>query len=598
MVLRAGKGAQERSYPMEEIFRSLFQQGHGSQEGPQEGAPRKQKPVKMQRKPKGSLPVRILISLAITLVCGFVYFYFRLPALNIHDGQFYLFVFLLLLVFTISMVVLGGFRAQQPFGYVSYVRKQLAVPFYLALALLAVVIIGALSGLVIFRTGAYSQLLPLEEREFAADVAEISFDQIPMLDSSSSNNLANRKLGELSDLVSQFTVSEESAQINYLDKPVRVNYLNYDNFFKWLSNRSEGLPAYIYVDMVTQEVNVVRLEEGMKYSPSEYFGRDLMRHLRFQYPTKMFSDVNFEIDEEGTPYWIASVVTKTIGLFGGEDVVGAVLLNAITGESTYLDVEDVPKWVDRVYSASLIIEQYDYYGRYQNGFINSLFGQENCTKATAGYNYIAQDDDVWVYTGITSVSSDRGNVGFILVNQRTKEARYYTCAGAEEYSAMSSAEGAVQQFGYISTFPLLLNISSQPTYFMSLKDEAGLVKMYAMVNVQQYQIVSTGNTVAECLENYQQQLLAAGLVQDGEVTPPEETSYETITGEIDDIRAASVDGNTDFFFRLSGGAVYYRLSARDWPLAVILNAGERVTIRYTPGEGEILAASGIERAAE
>ena len=570
---------------MDEIFRTLFQQG-GSGE---------KKPPKKQRLPKGSLPVRILISLAITLVVGFVYFYFRLPAINIHAGDFYVFLFLLLLVFSVSMVVLGGYRADQPLQYFTYVRKHLTVPFFIACALLAVVVIGLLSGLVIFRTKAYSSLLPLEEGNFAEEVAEISFNQIPMLDSTSANNLANRKLGELSDLVSQFTVSDQSSQINYLGKPVRVTYLNYDNFFKWFSNRKNGLPAYMYVDMVTQEVSVVRLEEGMKYSPSEYFSRDLNRYLRFHYPTKMFSNINFEIDEDGTPYWIASVVTKTIGLFGGEDVVGAVLLNAVTGESQYYDVEDVPTWVDRVYAADLIVEQYDYYGRYQNGFINSLFGQENCTAATSGYNYIAQDDDVWVYTGITSVSSDRGNIGFILVNQRTKEARYYSCAGAEENSAMSSAEGAVQQFSYDATFPLLLNISDQPTYFMALKDAAGLVKMYAMVNVQQYQIVATGSTVAACQEAYQQLLVKSDLIADDALPPVEDESLSEVTGEIADIRSASIDGNTYFYFRLTEGQTYYRIGAQDNPLTIILNVGDRVVIRYAPADGEIIEAAEIRR---
>lgn len=343
------------------------------------------------------------------------------------------------------------------------------------------------------------------------------------------------------------------------------------------------------IDMVTQEVNVVRLDEGIKYSPSEYFGRDLNRHLRFNYPTKMFSDVNFEIDEDGTPYWVASVINKKIGLFGGEDVVGAVLLNAVTGESQYYDVKDVPKWVDRVYSTSIIIDQYNYYGKYKTGFWNSLFGQKNCTATTSGYNYIAQNDDVWLYTGITSVTGDRGNIGFILVNQRTKEANYYTCAGAEEFSAMSSAEGAVQQYSYVSTFPLLLNISDQPTYFMALKDAAGLVKMYAMVNVQQYQIVATGTSVEECLYNYTESMSKNNIISDEIPDKPEEDHIE-VSGNITEIRSAIIDGNTYLYFRLDGINGYFKVSAKDYQDAVILNVGDYVTFKITGEEENITEA--------
>ena len=389
--------------------------------------------------PKGTPVSRVLISLAVTLVFGAVYFYIKLPALNVHNTEFYWFILWLCVVFIIPMIFLRGFRADLPTGYITYARKHLPVPFWLIAAVLAVVVVGSVAGWALFRAYDYSKLLTVESGDFSSEVAEISWSQIPLLDESSANNLANRKLGELSDLVSQFTVSTSSTQINYSDAPVRVNYLNYDGFFKWWNNHGDGIPAYMRIDMRTQEVTVVRLDEGIKYSPSEYFGHDLTRHLRFNYPTVMFGETNFEIDDSGTPYWIASVVKKKIGLFSGTDVSGAILVNAVTGDTEYFAIEDVPSWVDRVYSADLLVSQYNYYGRYHNGFWNSLFGQSDCTTTTTGYNFIAQDNDVWIYTGITSVTGDRGNIGFILVNQRTKEARYYSCAGAEEYSAMSSA---------------------------------------------------------------------------------------------------------------------------------------------------------------
>ena len=545
------------------------------------------------KKPRKSLSKgkALIISLLITVVFGFLYFYFSLPALNIHSGDLYVFIILLCLVWCASQLILGGFRGNTMKEYVTTARKQAAVPFYIICLCVLVALVGSAVGWTVFRARDYSELLPIEQGDFTQDVAEISFDQIPMLDDASANVLATRRLGELSDLVSQFEVNPESYQINYHNRPVRVTYLNYGDVFKWLNNQKAGIPAYLVIDMVTQEVEVARIDQGIRYSPSEYFFRDIDRYLRFKYPTKIFSDVNFEINEDGEPYWVATVVTKRVGLFGGEDAVGAVLVNAVTGESTYYDVSEVPQWVDRVFTADLILEQYNYYGLYHGGFWNSLFGQSGCTESTAHYNYIAQDDDVWLYTGITSVTGDRGNIGFILVNQRTKEARYYPCAGAEESSAMDSAMGAVQQYSYQATAPLLLNTGGQPTYFMALKDASQLVKMYAMVNVQQYNIVAIGNSVDECVENYEELLLQNDIHVS---TLPGSEGSETLSARVEAVRSAVIDGNTLFYLSFEGEEGWYTISAADCPEAAVLSPGDRVTVTFTPGEEVLTPLASLE----
>ena len=334
----------------------------------------------------------------------------------------------------------------------------------------------------------------------------------------------------------------------------------------------------------------------MKYTTAEHFGRNLYRHLRFHFPTYMFADPVFEINEEGDPYWVCPRMVKTIGLFGGTDIQGAVLVDAVTGESTYY--EEVPSWVDHVYDAEMIMEQYDYYGMYKNGFLNSIFGQRDVTLTTDGYNYIAIGDDVYMYTGVTSVTSDQSNIGFILSNQRTKETRFYSVSGATEQSARESAQSQVQQMSYIATFPLLLNIADQPTYFMALKGADGLVKMYAMVNVQQYNIVETGGTVAECEANYRRTLADNGLISDGEAEAAP-SDQEEVSGAIAEIRTAVLDGNSYYFLRLEGQDTFYAVNAAENPLAVILNAGDQVTIAYTAGEGGgILSGTSVTRAGE
>ena len=554
---------------------------------------------KRERKPRkaiGNAFTRTLINLGVTLLFGLGYFYFELPALNFHAEEFYVFVFLLCAVYCVCAVLTSGFQGEGVKGYFGFVKKQCTIPFLVLVALIAAIIIGGLTSWVVIRAGSYSKLLSIKDGDFASEVEEISYNQIPMLDEDSAARLGSRKLGELADMVSQFEILPSYTQINYQGRPVRVTSLAYGDLVKWFTNRSAGLPAYLIIDMVTQEAEVVRLDEGMKYTTAEHFGRYLPRHLRFHYPTYMFADPVCEINEEGEPYWVCPRMVKTIGLFGGADIQGAVLVNAVTGESQYY--EEVPNWVDHVYDANLIMEQYDYYGMYHNGFINSIFGQRDVTHTTEGYNYIAIGDDVYMYTGVTSVTSDQSNIGFILSNQRTKETHFYSVAGATEASAQASAMSQVQQMRYVATFPLLLNIADQPTYFMSLKGEDGLVKMYAMVNVQQYNIVETGSTVAECEANYRRALADSGLISDGdaEAVPSDQ---EEISGAIAEIRTAVLDGNSYYFLRLEGQDTFYAVNAAENPLAVILNAGDQVTIAYTAGEGGgILSGTSVARAGE
>lgn len=522
----------------------------------------------------------ILINLIVTIVAGFIYFYVELPPINLHSAAFYSFFLFISVVYCVTAVITSGIYRQAENGktFWKLLKGSCIVPLIVIAAVFVVYVVGGLLSSVIIRSGAYAKLMTVETGDFTQDIEEISFDQIPMLDRDSAEKLGDRKLGELADMVSQFEVADNYTQINYKGRPVRVTPLRYGDVFKWLNNRSAGLPAYLIIDMVTQEVDVVRLPEGMRYTTAEHFSRNLYRHLRFQYPTFIFDEPTFEIDEEGTPYWVCSRVVKRIGLFGGTDIQGAVLVNAINGESQYYT--DIPTWVDGVYSADIIMEQYDYYGTYQGGFINSLFGQKNVTVTTAGYNYIAANDDVYVYTGVTSAGSDESNIGFILTNQRTKQTTFYSIAGAEEFSAMNSAEGVVQHLNYTSTFPLLLNISNQPTYFMALKDYAGLVKMYAMVNVQQYQIVATGASVEECQANYYK-LLRQNKLDTGEepVLPADE---ETVVGIVVALRSAVIDGTTMYYVTLDGGNTVYSISAGEVEKVVLLNVGDYIGITYEP----------------
>lgn len=545
---------------------------------------------KKKRKPMGRTG-SLLVSLLITAVVGFVYFYVSLPAINPQSGDFYSFMALLCIVYAVSVFVLSVKPADDNVvrtprekikEWFQFVKKSCLPVLILFAVVVLAAIVGQIISMPIFRASAYRELLTVQTGDFAADVAQISFNEIPTLDRSSAEFLGDRQMGTLSDMVSQFEYSGDSTQINYQGRPVRVAPIAYADLIKWFTNRGNGLPAYVVVDMVTQEATVTRLQEGMKYSFSEPLNRNIMRHLRFKYPTMMFSTPEFEIDETGHPWWIAPRVVKRIGLFGGVDIQGAVLVDAVTGECQYH--EEVPNWVDTLYVPTLIMQQYDYYGTLVHGFINSILGQRDVTQTTSGYNYIAMNDDVYAYTGVTSANADQSNLGFLLCNMRTKETHFYTAPGATEEAAKLSAQGVVQDLGYVATFPILLNISGEPTYFIPLKDATNLVKMYAMVNVAQYQIVATGSTVSACEQNYIQMLREKG------VTQTEELPYDEITGTIAEIRSAVVNGTTNYYVRLEGGTAeddYYGFSADEVPWAILLNVGDKVTISYYPAAGGI-----------
>ena len=530
------------------------------------------------------LLVRIIIS--VLLICGL--FYVNLPPINPRSPQFWFFIMQCIIVCIIANffgAISGIFERGSRYGEINsedlkYAFGEFAAPLKYAIVavvgIFGLLFLGNFIGKPILWANQYYNLIKIEDGNFAKDVSQVSSKNIPVVDRDSASRLGKRKLGEMSDLVSQFDIMENYTQINYKGTPYRVTPLRYGDGIKWLYNMADGIPAYITVNMVTQESSLVRLDKGIKYSESEYFFRNIHRYLRFKYPTKIFDDISFEIDDNGTPYWIAPTITYKVALWDGEDIDGAVLVNAQTGESKFYELKDIPTWVDQVFISNLIIRQLIYHGRYVNGYINSILGQKGVLQPTDGYNYLAINDDVYLYTGLTSVMSDASNVGFVLVNLRTKEAKYYNVPGAEERSAMSSAMGKVQHLNYKATFPILLNINNRPTYFLSLKDGAGLVKMYAFVDVEQYQVVGTGNTVPQALENFFQTL---GV--DGKTTPVQTGSENKKSGTISAMSQAVVSGNTAYYFILTEDKKIYRASIEISEKLPFLRVGDKISFTYT-----------------
>ena len=548
----------------------------------------------------------IIAAIVIVLVGLAAYWWFH-PPINIHSTDTWMFVavFILLPLFLVfwsrsHSYKEGTARVEANPGK----AKAFKFASYVPVAVAVLGVLGAVMSLSIFPGNAekYATVLQTTEDNFAQDIKEVNYSEIPVIDRDSAVLLGNREMGSIPEYVSQFEISPLYSQINYQSSPVRVSPLGYADLFKWFTNREAGIPAYALVNMTTQDAEIVRLEDNpIHYSESEPLVRNIDRHVQLSYPFYMFDQKSFEIDDEGHPWWICPVQSRTIGLFGGTTIERVVMVDATTGETQDLAIEDVPQWVDHAYPTDLLLEQYNWSGKYKDGWLNSVFGQKNVVQTTPGtdgnpgYNYIAKDDDVWVYTGVTSATADNSIVGFVLINQRTAESHFYPVAGATEESAMQSAEGQVQNLRYQATFPLLINVSGQPTYFMALKDNAGLVKQFAMLDIQRYQNVAVGNTVAECQKAYQALLATNGVLAESGV----DTGAVEKQGTIAHIAQAVVEGNSHFYVKLDDGSAIYDFALPGLIEIVGYKEGDAITFTYVEAEPtnpveEIVGADGTK----
>lgn len=541
----------------------------------------------------GQMSKKALVILAILLIVVLLvaYWWFH-PPINIHSTDTWLFVavFVLLPLFVFWRAKSRTYETGNSKVDPSRTKaKAFKVASWVPVVIALVGVLGAVASLSIFPGNAakYANVLQTQDADFAQDIQQVDYSEIPIIDRDSAALLGNRAMGNIPEYVSQFEIAGTYSQINYQGTPVRVSPLGYADLFKWLTNRAQGIPAYALVDMTTQDAQIVKLgDRAIFYSRSEPLARNIDRYVQLKYPFYMFDEKSFEIDEDGQPWWVCPVQTRTIGLFGGTTIERVVMVNATTGECTDLAIDDVPQWVDRAYPAELLIQQYNWSGKYQDGWLNSWLGQKNVVQTTpgtdgnVGYNYIAKDDDVWVYTGVTSATADNSIVGFVLVNQRTAESHYYPVAGATEESAMQSAEGAVQNLRYSATFPILINVSEQPTYFMALKDNAGTVKKFAMVDIQHYQNVATGDTVAETQKSYQAMLATSGALS----TDAAEANMEEATGVIRSMTQAVMDGNSHFYVTLDGVDGIFDFAIPGQLGIVGYKEGDTITFKYVKGD--------------
>lgn len=539
--------------------------------------------------------IRILISAIVTAIIAALYFYVTLPAISVYSEGFWIFITLMAICFGVVYVLLSvragyvnfknGKASKKIFGFegasvVKIVAAVAAIP-------VIVVVVGNIISSTFFNAQSYSEIITVSEAVFEDDMPETDVvSNIALMDTETAQKLGDRTLGALSNVVSQYEISPNYKQINYKRTPQKISNLEYADFFKWLSNKDNGIPGYVMVDPVNvTDAKYIELEKPMKYVDSAFFGEDLHRALRMKYPTKIFGSYSFEIDDEGNPYYIVSCMKPKIMLFGALDVEEVIVFNPVDGSSELYGLGNVPSWVDNVFTGTLASQKYDWFGTLKNGFWNSVIGNKDCKVTTDDFGYIVIEDDVWFFTGVTSVTSDESNIGFIISNARTGEYKFYSVIGAEEYSAMAAAEGEVQEKRYVASFPSLINVAGEATYIMVLKDDAGLVKLYALVNVEKYTIVATGESQTEAKQAYVEKLKKEGDIVIDDAPPASNTEKATVT--VNDMRFVNVSGESVLYITGNDGYLYKQTVANDERI-MLISVGDELEIEYSNGDiGEI-----------
>ena len=429
----------------------------------------------------------------------------------------------------------------------------------------------------------------VEEIEFSSQIEHMDLKQLPIIDKELAYKLADKKLGEIPSLGSQVTIGDLSLQ-SVNGQLYYVGPLEHSSFFKWLTNR-EGTKGYIKVSATNQnDVQLVTELNGedihLKYIPSAYLFSDLDRHAYLNDMKAGHTDYTFELDDEGNPYWVITRYDNAIGITE-QKAIGTEIINAQTGETNIYDIENTPKWVDRIQPSSYINNYLNKWGELVHGILN--FSDKDKLKPTQGMNIIFNDDECYYYTGITSVGNDEGLVGFMLTNTRTGETKMYKTSGATEAASMKSAEGKVQQYGYTATFPYLINIQSEPTYFMTLKDSNGLVKQYSMVNVKNYNTVAVGDTLQSTLNRYLEALTNTNISLEGS------NSEESLVGEVERIGLVVKEGSSIYDIKIKGEDSFFSVSTETSREVALTNVGDTISIKFIKvGDGEYIITNSFE----
>ncbi len=550
--------------------------------------------------------IKLCVIYPIEALIAFLVYYFTLPAMNLQSKGFWVFLSFILFLALAPIFFfkgellekinkldnmlsgkLNGNKKKKKTEPEYYEPKSGAKKTFIAVGVvllpLVVLLLGVIVSSTVFNARAYASVINVQEADFGKDMPETSeVTNIALMDTDTAQKIASRTLGSLSDMVSQYELSDYCNQINFRRTPQKVTNLEYADFFKWIGNKANGIPGYVMVDPVNNTATYKELETPLKYVESGFFGDDLMRKVRFMYPTKILGEARFEVNDDGKPFFIIPCYKPQVLMFGAEDVYEVIVFDPCAGVGELYKVSEAPAWIDCVFDGYLALEKYDWKGLLSGGFINSIIGNKDCKQTPDDFGYIVIEDDVWYYTGVTSVNSDMSNIGFIISNARTGQYKFYSVIGAEEHSAMSAAEGEVQEKGYEASFPALINVSGKATYIMVLKDAGGLVKLYALVNVEKYSIVATGETQQKAMQKYKELLIEDGIINKDDLPPSDDTVETDIT--IEGTQIIALDGNSYIYIFASyeNERCIFKASVSENEALLLAEVGDILHIKATP----------------
>ncbi|HEX9026209.1 MAG TPA: cell shape-determining protein [Clostridium sp.] len=479
----------------------------------------------------------------------------------------------LVLDLSLNVVTIVGIFVVCTLGYGLFIRNRKYIIAAVIVAIGYIIILIICSPLINY--SAHRNLIGnIEEVDFSSQIEYMDINQLPIIDKELAGKLADKKLGEITSLGSQVTVGELHMQ-SVNGQLCYVGPLEYSSFLKWVTNR-EGTIGYIKVSATNQnDVELVTKLDGqdikIKYLNSAYLFSDLNRATYFRDMKAGHTDYTFELDDSGRPYWVITRYDTGVGITEAK-ATGALVMDAQTGESNIYDINNLPSWIDRIQPMNYINRYINKWGELVHGVLN--FTDKDKLKSTGGMNIIYDKDICYYYTGITSVGSDESLVGFTLTNTRNGETKMYKTAGATEEASMKSAEGKVQQYGYTATFPYLINIQNEPTYFMTLKDSNGLVKQYSMVNVKNYNTVGVGDTLQAALNKYLEGLTNTNIsLESG-------NKQEVITGEVERIGLVMKEGTSIYDIKLKNNKNIFSVSTETSRGVALTKIGDTVEMKF------------------
>ena len=488
------------------------------------------------------------ITFIFLLLLGFLLVYNNLPVFNY---GFTGFAFILLMLVVLALLFSAGWAVSGSNNQLKLVSKPSKILVYAFLVVLSYcTVLPFVTSLKMFRSESYQKLVGTVKngQKITNHIAPIAIDKIRVVDEELAHLLGEKILGSQPALGSQVELGDFCIQkVN--NNLYWVAPLLHSGFFKWLNNQ-EGTAGYVMVSATNErDVKLVQNVAGkaikIKYQQGAYFQSDIHRHVYFNGNTTIgLTDFSFEIDDVGNPFWIVTKYDKKIG-FSGKEATGTLVVDAQSGAITEYSIANTPKWVDRIQPLAFIEDQLNDWGEYVHGYWN--FSNADKLQITEGLTLVyGKNNKSYWYTGLTSVGKDESAVGFVLVDTRTKETTFYKQGGATEFAAQSSAQGKVQEKGYRASLPIPYNINNIPTYVMTLKDDGGLVKMFAMVAISDYTIVGVGNTMRETLTSFKNVYNMA----DNKINPNGSSTQKSIQSVVTRIQNDVKNGNSFYYFKV------------------------------------------------